>query len=138
MIGNPRWFEIRKYGWGLKPKTWQGWVYVVANTIIPLLFLLLPISANAKMTLVGIWLLITLIDSTDIMIRMQKDEREIINEALAERNVSWFVIFSLTAIIVYQIIQSMFLQNSMINIPIITIVFGALIIKALTYWHLDK
>jgi len=26
MIGNPEWFQRRKYGgWGIFPKTWQGW-----------------------------------------------------------------------------------------------------------------
>jgi hypothetical protein len=28
MIGNPEWFTYRIFGWGVAPKTWQGWVYV--------------------------------------------------------------------------------------------------------------
>lgn len=29
MIGNPKWFNPRKYtGWGLTPNCWQGWAYI--------------------------------------------------------------------------------------------------------------
>lgn len=137
MIGNPKWFEVRKYGWGLKPKSWQGWVYIGLTTAIMPIILLLDISNNYKMACLGIWFLFMLIDSTDIMIRMKKDERQITNEALAERNVSWFMIFLLGAILIYQAIQGTMLLNVMI-IPIVSVILGALIIKILTYWHLEK
>ncbi|MFC2159626.1 hypothetical protein ACFLQS_02800 [Actinomycetota bacterium] len=35
MIGRPEWFTKRNFGFGIKPKTWQGWVYLlVAITLI--------------------------------------------------------------------------------------------------------
>jgi hypothetical protein len=30
MFGKPQWFVPKKFGWGLHPVTWQGWVYTVA------------------------------------------------------------------------------------------------------------
>jgi hypothetical protein len=27
MFGRPQWFVDHKVGWGLRPVTWQGWVY---------------------------------------------------------------------------------------------------------------
>jgi hypothetical protein len=30
MFGKPEWFVPKKFGWGLTPVTWQGWVYALA------------------------------------------------------------------------------------------------------------
>lgn len=31
MIARADWFRRRKYGgWGVSPRTWQGWAYIVA------------------------------------------------------------------------------------------------------------
>lgn len=27
MFGKPEWFRDHRFGWGLSPATWQGWVY---------------------------------------------------------------------------------------------------------------
>lgn len=29
MFGKPEWFKKKKWGWGLTPITWQGWVYTL-------------------------------------------------------------------------------------------------------------
>ena len=29
MFGKPEWFAKKKLGWGLRPKSWQGWVYTL-------------------------------------------------------------------------------------------------------------
>ena len=35
MIGKSEWFNLRKYGgWGINPKTWQGYIYALLITII--------------------------------------------------------------------------------------------------------
>lgn len=44
MFGKPQWFRPKAFGWGLRPVTWQGWVYsaVWAATIaLPFVALLL-------------------------------------------------------------------------------------------------
>lgn len=30
MFGNPTWFRPRSKGWGVRPATWQGWLYSLA------------------------------------------------------------------------------------------------------------
>jgi len=51
MIGKPEWFKRRKYGgWGIFPKTWQGWVYIAAIIIPFMVFNALPFwSEKTKM-----------------------------------------------------------------------------------------
>jgi hypothetical protein len=35
MIGRPEWFTTRRYtGIGLRPKTWQGWVYIAVAIVL--------------------------------------------------------------------------------------------------------
>ena len=78
MIGKPEWFQRRKYsGWGIVPKTWQGYVYI-AVMIIPLIFFhALPYWSATTKTIVTIILAVIFgIDVIDIMIRMKRDERE--------------------------------------------------------------
>ena len=29
MIGRPDWFTKKNFGMGIRPKTWQGWVYIL-------------------------------------------------------------------------------------------------------------
>ena len=29
MIGRPYWFTKKNFGFGIRPKTWQGWVYIL-------------------------------------------------------------------------------------------------------------
>ena len=49
MFGKPHWFRPKRFGWGLTPVTWQGWVYVLVWIAVLLgAYLLL-------LTQVGIW-----------------------------------------------------------------------------------
>lgn len=34
MIGKKEWFRKKTFGWGLTPKTWQGWVYVAVLLVL--------------------------------------------------------------------------------------------------------
>src|SRR3989344_3475445 len=113
MIGKPNWFVRRKYGgWGLFPATWQGWVYLVIFLVA---------------------------DTIDIMIRIKKDERETLHEALAERNALWVIIFILAAGIAYQAAQSAILKGVPYVDPVIIIaIVAGLIAKAATNIYLDK
>ena len=50
MIGNPKWFNLRKYGgWGITPKTKQGYIYSVgvgASIAAPQLITILELSTK--------------------------------------------------------------------------------------------
>jgi hypothetical protein len=78
MIGKPEWFQRRKYGgWGLHPKDWRGWVYILAFAIPIIVFQAIPIwNLEFRLVITGIWALILIIDTIDLFIKLKKDERE--------------------------------------------------------------
>lgn len=131
MIGNPKWFNVRKYtGWGLTPNCWQGWAYVFIF-ILPLTFLnSISVDQNIKNIFIVLWTGLFLIDIIHIMSQIKKDERERLHEAIADRNALWFIIFVL--------LIDAFIKQTVDPIFFIAII-GAMIIKAATHFYLrDK
>jgi len=141
MLGRKEWFRIRKYGgWGIVPQTWQGWVYVAALILPVAIINALPeFDEQSKRMFTSIWLTAVMIDVADIMIRMKKDERETIHEALAERNASWWIVGVLVAAMIYQLITSGSRGMPTIDPVILVALFGGAAVKTLTHWYLrDK
>jgi hypothetical protein len=105
MIGKPEWFTYRVFGWGIAPKTWQGWLYIAAAILITILIALSPIPAMMKLWMIGIYLAIIFIDVIHIMINLPKasDERENYHQLLIERNCSFAAIAVLLVAVVYQV-----------------------------------
>lgn len=139
MLGKPEWFTRRKYGgWGIFPKTWQGWVYIVIF-LIPL-FIFKSFEWNQKTdTIFTIaWATIFLFDCLDIMRQLKKDEREKIHEAIAERNALWGILIILIIGVFYDIIKSGINQQIQLNPFIIASLVIGLLIKAITNIYLDK
>ncbi|MDD4662048.1 MAG: hypothetical protein PHG24_02080 [Candidatus Pacebacteria bacterium] len=106
MLGKSRWFKRRKYGgWGLVPKTWQGWVYILIF-IVPLILLetfqLLDVTSRTTIEIVV--LAIFILDLIEMMIMFKKDERDNIHEALAERNALWGMVVVLLLGFTYKLI----------------------------------
>jgi len=131
MIGNQKWFTLRKYtGWGLTPVTWQGWLYI-AFFITPIAIASsITIDSNIKNVFTTIWIGLFLVDVVHIMSQIQKDERERLHEAIADRNALWFMIFVL--------LISVFIKQTIDPIFIIALI-GATLIKAATQFYLrDK
>lgn len=137
MIAKSIWFSHRKYGgWGLTPNCWQGWAYIASIVLLMTLI--------SKLNLPRFWstgLMLTLgiifsIDFIDIFIHMKKDERDVIHEAVAERNAMWFMVAALGFGIVYQ--ASIGIVTKTVNIdPVILIALGSsVIVKAATHWYL--
>lgn len=131
MIGNAKWFNVRKYtGWGLTPNCWQGWAYIFAF-IIPIATISnLNIDPNYKNIFSFIIVGVLIIDTLHMMSQIKKDEREVLHEAIADRNALWFLLFGLIAwAFVNQIMDPIF----------IGILLGATTIKAITQIYLrDK
>ncbi len=139
MIGKPEWFKRRKWGgWGVMPATWQGWIYFALIVTILFIVQYLPVSENGKMITIGVFALIILADTIDIMIRMKKDERETIHEAIAERNALWTIIFILAGGVAYQTAKSAILQEFSVDPVILIAIFGGLIAKIISNYYLDK
>lgn len=53
MFGKPEWFTYRLAGWGIAPKTWQGWVYVGALMGVLFALVILPIPEGLRNILIG-------------------------------------------------------------------------------------
>jgi hypothetical protein len=140
MIGKPEWFKRRKYGgWGLFPSTWQGWVYLAVLLVPFAVFQSLPYWGQQTRIIITIaWAAFLLIDAGDIMIRMKRDEREKIHEAIAERNALWIILVVLIAGASYQIIVSGLAQQVQVDWWIVIALFAGVIAKAISNIYLDK
>lgn len=141
MIAQTSWFKQRKYsGWGLSPSTWQGWLYILVLILPIILISFLPsISPTSKKLLVYAWVGVILVDVIDVMIRMKKDEREYLHEAIAERNVAWFLIFSLAIGLITKTAISASYGNPSLDPYLLLPLLGATIVKAITHLYLrDK
>lgn len=140
MIGKSEWFERRKYGgWGITPKTWQGYVYIIGFVVSLSFFMALPIwDLKTRYIILGVWLLVFFADVIDIMRNMKKDERDTYHEAIAERNALWGVMSVLILGLVYQLIQSTVAKEIIVDWWIVAAVFVGLIVKSVTNYYLDK
>ena len=140
MFGKPEWFARRKYGgWGLTPKTREGWLYIGA-IILPLaIFQALPFwSANERMLVTTGWVAFVAFDVLDIMFRMKKDERETLHEAIAERNAAWVMVVALALGILYQAVSGALSGALYIDPVLIVVLFAGLAAKAITNFKLSK
>ena len=140
MIGKAEWFQRRKYGgWGISPKTWQGWIYV-ALVIIPfIVFQSLPIwNDETRLYVTLVWAGFLLFDVTHIMITLSRDERENRIEALAERNSAWFMVIVLVFGLLYDIIYGALHQDMQVNWFIIVALFGGALVKTVSNLVLEK
>jgi hypothetical protein len=140
MFANPKWFNQRKYsGWGLTPNCWQGWLYMFI-AISPLIILSnISLPGMWAPGLMLLWSLIFIIDFIDIFRKIKKDERDIIHEAIAERNAMWFIIAALVAGVAYQTGVGIVKNNMEVDPVILIALFGSMFVKAVTHWYLrDK
>ncbi len=139
MIGKSEWFSRRKYGgWGLVPKTWQGWVYIAIFIAITIGLQHIPgISGSIQTYLLYGLTAVVCLDVLHIMATLKKDELEVKIEALAERNAAWVMIVVIAIGIVYQTAQSTITGQPEIDWFLIATIGGGLIAKALTNFWLE-
>jgi len=140
MIGKPEWFERRKYGgWGLHPKTWQGWLYLALIILPFIVFHSLPFwDVKTRMVITIIWVGFLLLDITHIMVALKRDEREFKIEAMSERNAAWMMILVLVLGILYQIITSALQQKIMVDWFLVVALFGGMFAKTFSNMILEK
>ena len=98
----------------------------------------MPISGEAKLIALMVFGVVFSIDAVHIMIRMKKDERERLHEAIAERNAMWAMITVLCIGIAYQAAQSAVLGAVKVDPVVIIALFAALAVKAATNFYLDR
>lgn len=140
VIGKAEWFRIRKYGgWGIHPKTWQGWIYLIVVGLL----LLIPLYAfkfDSKMSqiITGVWAVFLLIDVIDIMIHLKKDEREEKHEAISDRNAVWGIVSILAIGLVFE--TSYYAMQGIVKfnyVAFVALMIGAAI-KTGTFIYLDR
>jgi hypothetical protein len=108
MIGKPGWFTYRTFGWGIAPKTWQGWVYLAAFAALFGFIIALGFNLRAQLWVTGVVLAVLVLDVLHIMVQLPRvhDERENYHQLLIERNCSFAAIVALLAVAVYQSLQN--------------------------------
>jgi hypothetical protein len=146
MIGKPNWFQRRKYGgWGIFPKTWQGWVYIAGAIAIFALIQYFPLgdaqaTGNGQIRIIAtfIFAAIFVLDIIHIMVRLPMDERDRIHEAIAERNALWAIVTALAVGMVWQAATSAITKNIQIDPILIAALVVGVLAKAATNIYLDK
>jgi len=134
MIGKAHWFKYRTFGWGVAPKTWQGWLYVGIAAFLLAGTMAIGINDSAKMWIFAIIMVIFVVDVLVIMTQLPKvtDERENFHQLIIERNCSFAAIVALLAIAIYQTYKNTgFLASQNGAIPFdysIVIVLGAMLV----------
>lgn len=140
MLAKAVWFQKRKYtGWGVNPKTWQGWVYIAGFIFVLTLMQSAPfLSSFVKNVFSVVLVVFLLIDTLQVMAAFDKDELEERNEAIAERNASWAMVVTLTIGIIYPIISKGAENSSEINPFLIAALVVGFMVKAVSYFIIEK
>ncbi len=78
MIGRPDWFAKKKYtGWGIRPKTWQGWVYILVAILVIIFIYYQPWwdwSLQVRRTVTLIWAGLFIADVLHIFFLISKQK----------------------------------------------------------------
>jgi len=130
MLGRPEWFTYRSAGWGIAPRTWQGWVYVGVFLGLLGVILLLPVPEDLKNKLAGAVAGLLILDAILIMTQLGRhhDERERLHQLIIERNCSLAAVFSIAAVMGYQICRSLRAGSHGFPFdPLLFVVLGAMV-----------
>ncbi len=140
MFTKATWFQKRKYGgWGITPRTWQGWVYIGIFVGLVMIIQSLPfLSEMVKNILVGILVVLFVADALRIMATLKKDELEEKNEATAERNASWAMVSVLAVGIIYQIFSNNLKSVLEVDPFLIGALVSGFLVKGISYFILEK
>ncbi|MHA1873274.1 MAG: hypothetical protein ACTSVB_04085 [Candidatus Heimdallarchaeaceae archaeon] len=140
MIAKVSWFKRRKYGgWGVSPKTWQGWVYIALMILPFIIFQALPYwNTETRLYVTLGWVIFLMLDILPIMVTLKRDEKEYKNEAIAERNSALFMVMVLVIGLLYEIITSALRQDLQINWFLAVALFGGALVKTISNIYLDK
>lgn len=104
MLGRPEWFTYRTAGWGLAPRTWQGWVYIACFMAAWGLISLAPLPEGIRdaLSFTVIGLLVMDVISIWAVMGRHHDERERLHQLIIERNCSIAAVFAVVAAMVYE------------------------------------
>ncbi|MBN1793309.1 hypothetical protein JW826_06515 [Candidatus Woesearchaeota archaeon] len=135
MIGKPEWFKYRIFGWGVAPRTWQGWVYVAAAAAILGFVTAAGFNEAVKPIVLGVVFTVFIADILHIMMQLPRvsDERENMHQLIIERNCSFAAIAALIGMALWQSYQNKALMatGGLASLPFdlsIAVVLGAMLL----------
>lgn len=111
MISKPEWWTYRKFGWGLAPKTWHAWAYIIIflGVVFGTQGLALRgfIAHEMAFGLTMIATVVVVIDTLHTMFQLPRvhDERQNKHQLIIEKNSSYAAIFALIVLALYDSIQ---------------------------------
>lgn len=134
MIGKTSWFQRRKYGgWGIAPITWQGWVYTVLAVAPIAIIQTLPFwSAQIRLAITIVWVIVLALDVIHIMTHLKRDEREYKIEAMAERNSAWTMVLMIAVGVAYQSFTSSAAGKSEVDPFLLAALVAGVVAKAIS------
>lgn len=136
MFANPKWFSRRKWGgWGVYPKTKEGWFYIMGILLPVIILSLFPVPEDTKSLWIFVWTILVVLDVIVIMIRIREDEMETKMEAMAERNAAWAIVFVIGAGIAYQAFKSAYTGKVYVDPFLIAALFIGLLAKVATHLY---
>ncbi len=140
MIGKPEWFERRKYtGWGVNPKTWQGYAYIAAFVGSLAVFQSMPFwDAQTRIAGTVVWGSVLLLDMLHIMMHLERDEREYKIEAIAERNAAYAMIAVIAVGVLCQLIVSSLQKNPTVDWFLIGALAAGVAAKCISNIYLER
>lgn len=140
MIARKEWFGRRKYGgWGVSPKTKEGWIYLVFIMLPFIVFHSLPFWTNQTRLIITVtWMIFLFIDIVPIMITLKKDEREHKIEAISERNAAWLMSLVLVIGVFYEILVSALNQELSVNAFLVAALIGGTLVKTISNIKLER
>ena len=78
MIGRPYWFTKKKFGIGIRPKTWQGWAYLLAAIALIVFVMWQPYwdwSYQTRNTIAIVLAVVSALDAIHIMYILNKNNK---------------------------------------------------------------
>ena len=142
MIGKPEWFTYRIFGWGVRPRTWQGWVYLATVGAFMGLIKFLPITNTIRMWCFGILVGLVVLDVILIMTQLDKvhDEREKLQQMIIERNCSFAAVVALIGIAAFQAFKNQHLTKNGIpfDSPILIVIVVMGVVKIVSTWYVRR
>lgn len=143
MIGKPEWFTYRIFGWGLRPKTWQGWIYVAVLAFLVGALTAITINDQIKLAAYIIILGLFIADMLHIMSQLSSvhDERENYHQLIIERNCSFAAIAALLGVALFQTYQNRDLLNTAIlpfDYSLLVIIAVMVVVKVFSHVYVKR
>lgn len=135
MIGKPEWFDYKIFGWGLRPKKKEGWIYILIFIAILMGISYLPISEIVKSILMILIIGVLLIDTIIMMIKLGKliDERENYHQLMVERSASITAVFAILICFFYN-----YIIQEVVNVYLLVVLLAMTFAKGVTYIYVKR